>query len=232
MSASHGSNADFIANGYVLSEYLNSATTSGQRDNAETTTFKKKSKTYIPGLKDTTMSCEGVFDGDEDAVDDVLSAALDSGDTVLISYIPEGEEVVGHKAFTMDAMESSYEITTDVGDVAQISAEFACGEFGVFGRGAVIHPMSAEASGGNGSAYDALASTDNGGGLVVHATASNNLEVKLQDSADGTTFADLTGSLTFASGRGSKRLVISGTIRQYVRVLWTGTGTFLAIAER
>lgn len=231
MSPSHGSNADIIGNGYTLSRFLNSASFSASRDASETTVFKSKSKTYIPGLKDTTMTAEGIYDGDIDAVDEILNAALNSSASGVFSYMPDGEENFGTNAFTINAIETSYEVTTDVGDVAQISAEFGAGDKGRFAQGRVIHSMKAEAAAGNGQPLDGGAATSNGGALVVHATAAANLAVTLQDSADGVTFADI-GSLNFPVGRGSQRLLIEGAIRRYTRVLWTGSGTFLAVVER
>lgn len=233
--ASHGSNADVIGNGYVLSDFLNSATFSGSREAAETTTFKKDSKTYIPGLKDTTMSAEGIFDGALDTVDQVLHAALNANASGFFSYFPDGQDVIGNKAFSMDTIETSYEVTTDVGDVAQISAEFNAGDQGRFSRGSVIRPMAVAAAPGQSAEHDnGAASTTFPIGLVVHAVASVNLILKLQHSTtSGGTFTDLPGTLTFVSGRGSQRLWIPAqSINRYTRVSWTGTGTFLAIIER
>ena len=236
MAPSHGSNADFYGNGYVLSDYLNSATFSGEREASESTTFKKKSKTYIPGLKDSSMSAEGIFDGDIDAVDQVLQAAIESAVDGIFSYFAEGQEVAGRPAFTIAAIESSYEMTTDIGDVAQISAEFSAGSSGLITRGKVARPMAVAASGGQSPSLDfgAVGVSTTRGGMVVHATASNNLVVKYQHSTDNVTFTDIAGaSLTFAAGRGSQRLVLpQQTINRYTRVLWTGTGTFMAILER
>lgn len=232
MGTSHGSKADVFANGYVLSPFFNSFSSSSQRDTAETTTFKKQSKTYIPGLKDNSMSSEGLYEGEVGLVDEILTAALSAG-AVIFSYMPAGHEVFGNPAFTMDAFESTYEVTSDVGDANQISAEFTAGDTGIFDRGKVFHPMAAEVAPGNTANFDnTVVSTANGAALTVHATASTTLVAFLQDSADGTTFADLAGSLAFGAARGSQRLVVTGTIRRYLRVRWTGTGTFAAIASR
>lgn len=232
MAGKHGSNADVFGNGYVLSEFLNSASFSGSRDTAETTTFKKKSKTYIPGLKDTTMSLEGLFDGAPDAVDEIMWAAMNSAATGLYSYIPLGNEVVGSPVFSVEAIQSSYEVTSDVGDVSQVSAELSAGSDGFITRGKVASPMGIKGAPGNTASIDGGALSAFGASLVAHVTASANLVLKLQDSADNVTFADLPGTLSFVNGRGSKRLYVPGNIRRYTRVLWTGTGTFFAAIDR
>jgi hypothetical protein len=231
MSQSHGSNADIIGNGFILSEFLNSANFSGSRDASESTTFKKKSKTYVPGLKDSTMNAEGVFEGQVDLVDDILWAALGVGNGIF-SYFPEGQEAFGRRAYSMDVIESSYEVNTDVGDVAQISAELAAGDKGRFERGTVLHPFGMEAVGGTSQSRDDGALTTKGASLVVHVVSSNNLSVKLEDSADGIIFAALPGQLDFTLGRASKRIVIPGNVRRHVRVSWTGSGNFLAVVNR
>lgn len=237
MSAVHGSNTDVVGNGYILSQFLNSASFSGSRDAAETTTFKKKSKTYIPGLRDDTMSVGGVWSGDLDEADQILWAALGAGNGVF-SYIPQGYEVFGRLGYSFVAIDTSYEITTDVGDVAQISAELAAGDNGVgFERGFVTHPMAQENASGNGPTLDGTTNgfatpTANGVSLAVHVLNAVNLNVFLQDSADNSTFADLPGSIVVGNGRSSQRLWVPGTVRRYVRVRWTGTGQFLTLTNR
>lgn len=231
---SHGSNTDVFGNGYVLSEFLNSATFSGNRDTGETTTFKKKSKTYIPGLKDTTMSCEGIYEGRIDQLDQVMFAALGNDVGGLFTYMPEGHEVVGSPAFSLEANQSSYEVTTDIGDVAQVSAEMGAGANGAFGRGKVARSMGVAAAAGQGAALDFNPAGVFINSLVVHATASSSLVVKIQHStAVAGTYVDLPGSISFVNGRGSKRLTTPAmTTNRYLRVLWTGTGTFSASIEQ
>jgi hypothetical protein len=232
MSSSHGSKATIFANGYELSQFLNSASPSGARDAAETSTFGNTSKTYIPGLKDTTLSIEGYYDGAVSAVDEVLSAALITTPTGLASYCPYGDNAVGDVVYTLLSIETSYEINTDVGDVAQISCEMQAGSNGRYARGNLLHLMQAEAAGGQSVSFDNGAQSTNGGGLVVQVSAATTLSIKLQDSADNLTWADVGSPIVTASGRAAVRLEVTGTIRRYTRVLWTGTGTFLAAVER
>jgi hypothetical protein len=238
MPTSHGSTAEFIGNGYVLSTFLNSAGVSGNRDSSEASTFGVSSKKYLPGLKDTTWNIEGIYDGAVDAIDQILQAALDSTTDGLFSYFPFGQLTQGNVAFTMDVIESSYEITSDIGDVNQISAELAAGSTGKHGRGLVASPMSVKGSGGNTTGMDAGAgfaatNPNSNVALVVHATASSTLNVKLQHSTDNSAFTDVGTALVFASGRGSQRQIMASmTLNRYTRVLWTGTGTFMAIIER
>lgn len=233
MASSHGSKATFFANGYELTTYLNSAAPSASRDAAETTTFGNTSKSYIPGLKDTTLAIGGLYDGATAAVDEVLSTALITTPTGVACYCPYGDTAIGDIIYSLVSVHTTYEISTDVGNVAQISAQLQAGSNGRYARGNVLHIMQAEAAGGQTAGLDyGSTSTTNGGGLVVQVAAATSLNISLQDSADNSTFATIAGPIVVASGRAAQRLEFSGTIRRYTRILWTGTGTFLAAVER
>ncbi len=236
MATVHGSKADVFGNGYVLSNYLNEASPSGERDLAEASTFKSDSKKYVPGLKDSTFNLSGIYDGVVDASDDILWGAFSAVVGTVWSYMPQGHELLGNNAINFDAYSASYEVSSEVGDVTQISAEFNMGDQGLLDRGKIYHPMQAEVAGGNTASIDnTVVSTTAGAALTVHATASSSLVVKLQDSADNSTFADIaTLSVSSTTGRKSQRVItpLTATIRRYTRVLWTGTGTFCAIGSR
>ena len=81
----------------------------------------------------------------------------------------------------------------------------------------------------NGTALDFGAVSTLFGGqayLQVNAFTGTSVTVKLQDSADNATFADLTGGgFIAATARGAQRLALSNaaTVRRYVRVATTGT---------
>lgn len=74
--------------------------------------------------------------------------------------------------------------------------------------------------------------TTAGGAAQLHIWSiggtTPSLTVKIQDSADGTTFADVTGlSFSAATTVGVQRLDLDfgNTVRQYVRATWALTGT-------
>lgn len=236
MSVSHGSVTDFIGNGYLLSPFLTSATTTANRDTAEGTTFQKKSKVYAPGLKDGSMSLEGIWEGELNLVDDILSAALGSGDGVF-TYLPQGLGTIGNLAYSLQAFETSWNVDSSVGDLNQCSADLTSGAGGVgVERGLVAHLLQAEAAAGTGPTLDngaTAGATANGASLIVHTTVNAApMNAYLQDSADGTTWADLAGTIAVPVGRSSLRLSVSGTIRRYTRVRWTGAATFTAVINR
>lgn len=82
----------------------------------------------------------------------------------------------------------------------------------------------------NGLGYDGLAASAFGGQayLQVFALTGTSVTVKIQDSADNATFADVTGlTFTAATVAGAQRLqtLNNATIRRYVRAVSTGTFT-------
>ncbi len=82
----------------------------------------------------------------------------------------------------------------------------------------------------NGASLDGGASSAFGLQAYLHvfALTGTSVTVKLQDSADNVTFADISGA-TFAAatGKGAQRIAISNaaTVRRYVRAVTTGTFT-------
>lgn len=82
----------------------------------------------------------------------------------------------------------------------------------------------------NGASLDNGAATTFGGQFYLHLTAftGTSVVVKIQDSADNVTFADLSGAaFTSATGITSERIAIANnaTVRRYLRVATTGTFT-------
>jgi hypothetical protein len=82
----------------------------------------------------------------------------------------------------------------------------------------------------NGASLDNGAATSFGAQFYLHLTAftGTSVVVKIQDSADNATFADLSGAaFTSATGATFERIATgaSATVRRYLRVVTTGTFT-------
>lgn len=229
MTTPHGSVADLYYNGKVLSEYFRNATFSASRDSAETTTFKKTTKTYIPGLRDTTMSAEGLLDKDveEDGLglEANLDALLSTDTPQFVSYFPSGAEN-GATGYSLYVMSTSHEVSTDIGDVAMISCEFQ-GDT-PWMRGEVVATGSPASP--SGSVDGGIGVANGRATAVAQVFASTSLVLKIQDSADGSTWADV-GATVSAPSAGSYSIERTG-VRRYVRLAWTGSGTFTAVLSR
>ncbi len=80
----------------------------------------------------------------------------------------------------------------------------------------------------NGTSYDGGGATTFGGQAYLHVegVTGTSVTVTLQDSADNSSWANITGAaFTAATGRGAQRIAFVGTIRRYVRAVTSGTFT-------
>lgn len=150
---------------------------------------------------------------------------------VLISY--HRGQAVGNPGAGLVAKQSNYDgkrandgqMTFDVSAVANGYGI----EWGVQGTAGIRTDTTAT----NGASVDrgaTYASTAFGLQAYLHVFAftGTSVTVKVQDSADNSTFADLTGGgFTAASGITSQRIAtgLTQTVRRYLRVVTTGTFT-------
>lgn len=125
----HGKDAHFALDGtagtlVVISDTLNEITMPREIETAETTAFGNDDKTYITGLADATVSLSGMFDATVDAQINGDIANLKSGSVATLSfeYGPAGS-AGGNPKFTGEALITSYEIGSPVGDVVTYSLE-------------------------------------------------------------------------------------------------------------
>lgn len=85
-----------------------------------------------------------------------------------------------------------------------------------------------DTTGTNGAALDGGAATTHGASayLQVLGVTGTSVTITLQDSADNSSWANITGgAFTAATGRGAQRIAVAGTVRRYVRAVSSGTFT-------
>jgi len=88
-------------------------------DATETTSFGSNQRTYIVGLANSTVSVEGYFDSTFDG----YLAGIVGAVAGTIEYGPMGSTVSNIK-YTAEAILTSYELSSGVGDAVTFSAEF------------------------------------------------------------------------------------------------------------
>lgn len=245
LAASHGSNADVIVNGNVVSQYFNDATVTHGRDKAETSAFKQQFKSYVGGLIDSTATLTGLFDPNIDLDLYTYLTQMTPANANMWAYAPQGFQGstgFGDVITSFTGVSTKYEVKSALTTANTISAEVQMSQnSGGVDRGYVYHPWQTEVGSGNTSSLNyGSTSTTNGGVLIVHAFSDvASLVVNLQDSADNATWANVTGytlsptNSTIAAYRyPAAGVTPTGTVRQYTRMTWTGTGTFLAMFSR
>lgn len=230
MAASHGKNTKILLNGYNISSYLQDAEVAGTRDEADITGFEATAKSFITGHKDGAVSMSGTFDGAANAIDQQFSAILAGGTAVPFSYAPDSD-TVGKRAIFGKFKQLAYSIVSSITDAVRISADGRTDSD--LDYGVSLHAQGAKTATGDGATHDwgAASATSTGFAAQAQVTAISGdgatFTPKLQDSADGVTWADVTGgAFTAITAVGAQQLTHASTsVRRYTRISWTIAGT-------
>ena len=222
----HGKNVNVFINEYDFSTYFNDVSATSTVETSETSAFGSTAKEYIVGLVDGTVSLSGMFDGTATGTDVVFSAVLGSTTKQNVIVAPSGHSN-GASAIVLEADDTSYEVSGAVADVVQTSAEFQSSD-GVE-HGKILSSGSAISATGNGTSVDNTTSSANGGvGFlsVPTNTRNGNITVKVQQSADNSTFTDLiTFTVVSSTAKTFERVEVTGTVARYLRVNYTVAGS-------
>jgi hypothetical protein len=216
----HGKNARVYGNGYDLSGFFSTVTVSGEAETAEVTTLGNDDKVYIPGLRDATISLEGYYAGAEGEVDDLLTDWLGDVTTWTVVMSPDS---AGALAYCVRAVDTSYEVGAEIGGAVAVSAEGQVTE----GREAarVLVPKTTATETGTGSAVDNASSSPDGLAAYLHVMeGSGSLVVKVQHSADNSTWVDLATFTTVTADNAYQRVAVAGNVNRYLRATYTISG--------
>lgn len=186
------------------------------------------------GLRDGRLEWTSYFNPGiaANAAHSVLSA-LPRGD-VLLTYCRG--TTLGAPAACLNGKQVNYDGTRG-NDGAFTFAVSAQGNlYGLEWGRLLTAGMRTDTAATNGASYDTGASASFGAQayLQVSAFTGTDVTIKIQDSADNTTFADVAG-LGFTqvtTAPGAQRIAISNTatVRRYVRVITTTTAGFTSAA--
>lgn len=126
----------------------------------------------------------------------------------------------------MEALASGIEYATPYSDVAAatLAAQGNQADTGIVLKG---HADTISAT-GNGTTYDSLNASTNGGVGVVQVVAkgggAGTLTVTIQHSADGTTWVDKATFAGATVAHSFERVAVTGTVNRYLRAIWIVTG--------
>ena len=228
MAFVHGKETNVLIDGSDVTSYLNQAATSRGHATALTTTFGNDDHTYIAGLESGNIAMGGYFDGDTDAIHDVLGGLFAGDNSPVISVAHQGFGTIGNVAIMLAGIQTQYDIAGSVADAVAITAS-ADANGGLRNGGTVIHALGERTTTFDGSSNDEGGSTAFGGAAHLHVTAftGTDVDIRLQDSANDSTWADLA-AWAGTSAVGGYRTVVTGTVDQYLRVIIDG-GTFSSV---
>lgn len=217
MAFQHGKDTVVMFNENNLSTYMNSVDNSRTADIAETTSFSNSAKTYIAGERDATISLNGLYDATADAI---VQPLLSGG--TQFDYVQGQTDLTTSARCTFGiANITNYGVSSPVGDVVATSLDLQ--STGGFFSGVIAINQAFTATGVQGSAIDNGASTTSGGGAFIIVTSvsgtSPTADVKIQHSADNSTYADLITFTQATSATSEIKTIANGTtINRYIRV--------------
>lgn len=226
MAFQHGKSTSVLMDQYNLSSYFRASDVGRTTEVHDTTTYGATAKAYIPGLRDGTMSLEGLWDGAAGAVDPVIQGYLASASGQVVTVAPSGL-TVGNRVLMLSSRKTSYSISDPVADLVTVAVDIQA-DGGIDG-GVSLHALTAETGAANSASVNNGAATTNGYSAHLHVTdvTAVSAVVKVQHSANDSTWADLVTFTAATTGGGatSQRVTGIGTVNQYTRMDLSGTIT-------
>jgi len=235
MAKVSGLNVRLFVMGNDLSGDANALDGAGySQETLETTALESAAASRITGLADGSLTVNGYFDNAANKIHPTFtsnSGKIPTADQVVLA--PMGS-AVGSPMCGISAKETSYSVSRGTGSAITVSSAFSGngmgGEFGVM----LTAFDDTHSSATNGTAVDNSASSANGGAGYLQAIslASGNVVVKIQHSADNSSWSDLISysSLATSGVPTAVRTEVTGTVNRYLRVVSTGTFSNAKIA--
>tara|TARA_R110002020_G_scaffold145384_2_gene318650 strand:- start:2797 stop:3513 length:717 start_codon:yes stop_codon:yes gene_type:complete len=224
MAFIHGKDTEVFFNNNDFGQYFNSIDFTRTADVSETTAFGNSAKSYVSGDKDGTVSMSGFFDATSDAIlQPFLGSATNTDLLIGLNGTTDGKSVLFGSGIV-----TNYGQSSPVGDVVATSVDMQADD-GFF-NGLVVDKATITTT-GNSTALDNTTSSTNGGGAfaivtAVSGTSTPTATIKIQHSADDTTYVDLVTFTNFTAVGSQMETVASGTtINRYLRVNYTISGT-------
>jgi hypothetical protein len=227
MSKISAKDATVLINGYKLSTFTTAYEATAGVDPIEVTGFGDGSHNSIPGQKIASLSCDMLWSSTAGDVHTALGAVT----TGQVTIIPEAY-VLGCPSFSMPFMQENYNPGGDPGSAIKVGSikfnskgDDAALFFGIaLQNGTITNTLTGA------SVLDPTNAAQTAAcGAVLHvwqATAADTYVIKVQHSANDSTWADLlTFTATGAALLAERQVAASGTINKYRRILATRTGS-------
>lgn len=159
-----------------------------------------------------------------DVFKDVADSAQEAADVLCVGF---GGDTLGQPFAGFEGIyKAEYEVISQGKELTKANVKYAFN--GALDQGVILHPLAARTTDGNGTTVDQAAGSSNGGVGYLQVSAFSGLTqivVKIQDSADNSTWADLITFTTVTTASIALRATVSGSVDRYVRAIWDVTGT-------
>jgi hypothetical protein len=236
MTFNHGAKARFYWHTRDMSPYVEGVDMGLTRGLAEHRPLSGEAVTRIAGFEDGSITLSGA--AWEAATSDLTAyTRFHESSSRPFAFCPAGD-AVGSVAYCGVSNAGSMGVVAG-DDVVRLPVSLVTAAR--YDRCKVLHALGSTVT-SPGSGVNNGGATTGGGMAYLIVTAitgtTPELTVTVEDSADGSTYATLL-AMTAISAVGSEAKAKTGTIRQYLRVTWTLTGTdtptatwFLAFGRR
>ena len=208
-----------------LSGYSRSFNMESSTEALEVTTIANTAKAFIAGQTSGSFNADLILDTDTTAGGLHAVVAAWKGTPAPITYAPSGAAALA-EAFLLNGLQTSVSPSSSLTGTADASVSAVTD--GPADAGFVIDPSTAITGTGNGTSRDLTAQTTNGAVAHLHVTGFASLtsnDITIEDSSTGSSGWATIGTFTQVTGLTSQRLVIAGTVKQYVRVVDTVVGS-------
>jgi hypothetical protein len=219
--------------GYNLSGDIGSlGTIGGGPAPLDVTGIDKSANERIGGLRNGTIEFSAWFNDAAGAAHPVLSA-LPTTDRI-ITYCRG--TTLGSPAAGMVAKQISYDPSRSADGALSESVSAQSNGFGLEWGRQLTAGARTDTGATNGTGIDTTASLSFGGQAYLHVFAftGTDVTIKIQDSADNVSFADVAGFgfTAVTAGPTTERIALSNTatLRRYLRVITSTTGGFSSCA--
>jgi hypothetical protein len=225
----HGKDSLVLLGKYDITNYLRSYEPDDEYNDADISVMGRAYHESIPGQISGVCKLEGLAGFGVGESMDILTALR--GTTAPLT-VAAPATAVGDLAVMLNGYVGTTSNPADIDSAIGMELEVR-GQDGL-DYGKLLHLLAAEVGTNNGTAVNNLAASTNGWSANLHVTAISgaapSVVVKIQDSADGSSWADLaSASFTAATAATTQHLSGTGTVRQYVRAVWTFGGTTTSI---
>lgn len=218
--------------GYDLSGDKQSFSINSPMTPIDVTAINKSAVERIGGRRDGSMSSVSFFNPATSQAHDVESALLLTDRIYTIGI----GATIGSPAAMLVAKQIGYDPTRTAEGELTFSVEAQGNGYGLEWGELLTAGTRTDTGATNGASLDLAGSTAFGAQLYLHVTAftGTDVTIKIQDSADDSSFTDLTaGAFTsVTTGPQSQRIQTArnATVRRYLRVATATTGGFTSVS--
>ena len=232
MAKQSGLGDNFYVHGYDVSGDLGSVSVSGGPAALTVTGINKSAHERIGGHRTGVMSWQAWFNPATDRAHDRFST-LPTTD-VHCAYFRG--TTLGNPAACQVSKQINYDGSRGDDGAFTFAVEAQCNGFGVEWGRSLTAGIRTDTAATNGTSIDTAASADFGAQAYLQAFAfsGTDVTVKIQDSADNSSFTDVAGMAftQLTAGNTAERIATANTatIRRYVRAVTVTTGGFSSLA--